>query len=210
MILRLLPAFFFGIIISLSLFWLMHFMISNDQKVLKKSDTLHMVDFVRLKQKQIFETKSRQKPEKKALEKKPVTPKMTVSKNSIQADSPNIEMPALDIPIQPGRFSGSVLSGLKMSSGIAMGSELIPLVRIPPKYPMRAAMGRIEGWVKVKFTITETGTVKDATVAESKPPRVFDRAALRAIVKWKFKPKMVDGKAVPQQALQLLEFRLVK
>ncbi len=210
MILRLLPAFFFGIVISLSLFWLMHFMISNDQKVLKKSDTLHMVDFVRLKQKQIFETKSRQKPEKKALEKKPVTPKMTVSKNSIQADSPNIEMPALDIPIQPGRFSGSVLSGLKMSSGIAMGSELIPLVRIPPKYPMRAAMGRIEGWVKVKFTITETGTVKDATVAESKPPRVFDRAALRAIVKWKFKPKMVDGKAVSQRALQLLEFRLVK
>lgn len=207
---RLLPAIAVGVTISLALFWLMNFMISNDQVALKKSETLHMVDFIRLKQESLFETKERHKPKKREPDQKPVTPKMSVAKNIVQADSPDIDMPNLDIPLQPSDFSGSLVGGLKMGSRLAMGAELMPLVRIPPKYPMRAAMDRVEGWVKVEFTITETGMVKDAIVAESKPPRVFDRAALRAIVKWKFKPKLVDGHPVSQRALQLLEFKLVK
>jgi len=210
MIQRLFPAITAGVAISLALFWLMNFMISNDQAVLKKSETLHMVDFIRLKHESLFETKERHKPKKREPDQKPATPKMSVAKNIVQADSPDIDMPNLDIPLQPSNFSGSLVGGLKMGSGIAMGAELMPLVRIPPKYPMRAAMDRIEGWVKVEFTITETGMVKDAIVAESNPSRVFDRAALRAIVKWKFRPKLVDGRPVSQRALQLLEFKLVK
>jgi protein TonB len=210
MIQRLSLALSAGIAISLALFWLMNFMISNDQAVLEKSETLHMVDFIRLKQESLFETKKRQKPKKREPDQKPATPKMSVAKAAIQADSPDIDMPNLEIPLQPSNFQGSLVGGLKMGSRIAMGAELMPLVRIPPKYPMRAAMDRVEGWVKVEFTITEIGIVKDAVVAASKPSRVFDRAALRAIVKWKFKPKLVDGRPVSQRALQLLEFRLVK
>jgi len=83
--------------------------------------------------------------------------------------------------------------------------DVIPLVRIPPQYPRKAAMAKIEGWVKVEFTITEEGTVTNPRVLEAKPPRIFDREALRAILKWKFKPKIVDGVRVPQIATQTID-----
>jgi protein TonB len=69
-------------------------------------------------------------------------------------------------------------------------------------------MSGIEGWVKVEFTITEAGTVKDAHVIESDPPRVFNREAIRAILKWKFKPRVVEGVAVERQATQVIDFSL--
>jgi protein TonB len=105
--------------------------------------------------------------------------------------------------------------GPKTSEGAPEGTgtvstNVIPLVRIPPTYPQRAASRRVEGWVKIEFTITTTGTVTDAVVVESKPAAMFDRAALDAIKKWKFKAKIVEGKAVEQRALQILQFKLSK
>ena len=118
-------------------------------------------------------------------------------------------MPNLDIPLQSSRFAGSVVGGIQMGKG-KISSNVIPLVRIPPQYPMRAARRNIEGWVKVEFTITESGTVKDAVVVESQPSDIFDQAALRAISKWKFKAKIIDGEAFEQRAIQVLQFKLSK
>jgi protein TonB len=50
--------------------------------------------------------------------------------------------------------------------------------------------------------------VKDARVVESEPPRVFNREAIRAILKWKFKPRVVDGVAVERRATQVIDFSL--
>jgi protein TonB len=75
-------------------------------------------------------------------------------------------------------------------------------------YPRDAAMQGVEGWVKVEFTITEIGTVKDPRVIDADPPRIFNREALRAILKWKFKPRVVDGVAVERQATQIIDFNL--
>lgn len=87
-------------------------------------------------------------------------------------------------------------------------SGVVPLLRVPPKYPARAASRQIEGWVKVEFTIQTDGTVDDAVVVASEPETIFDDAALTAISKWKFKEKIVNGVAVPQRALQKLQFKL--
>ena len=64
--------------------------------------------------------------------------------------------------------------------------------------------------VKVAFTITKEGRVANPRVLSSNPVGVFDKAALRAIKKWKFNPKMVDGQAVEQTAAQEITFRLSK
>jgi protein TonB len=88
--------------------------------------------------------------------------------------------------------------------------ELIPLVKIAPRYPRKAALAGKEGWVKVEFTVTELGTVADVKVLDSKPRRLFDRAAKRAILKWKFKPRVVDGKPVARRAVQVIEFKLAE
>ncbi|MDD5460796.1 MAG: energy transducer TonB [Methylococcales bacterium] len=87
-------------------------------------------------------------------------------------------------------------------------SGVVPLVRVPPKYPARAARRHIEGWVKVEFTITTDGSVADAVVISSEPESIFDDAALTAISKWEFKEKIVGGVAVPQRAVQKLQFKL--
>ncbi|MEI7994169.1 MAG: energy transducer TonB [Methylococcaceae bacterium] len=87
-------------------------------------------------------------------------------------------------------------------------SGVVPLFRVPPKYPARAASRHIEGWVKVEFTIQTDGSVDNAVVVGSEPEDIFNDAALTAINKWKFKEKRVNGVAVPQRAVQRLQFKL--
>jgi periplasmic protein TonB len=87
-------------------------------------------------------------------------------------------------------------------------SGVVPLVRVPPKYPARAADRHIEGWVKVEFTIQTDGSVENAVVVSSEPENIFDDAALTAISKWKFKEKIVNSVAVTQRAVQRLQFKL--
>ncbi len=188
----------------------MQFMIMNNQQGFKKTDNLKMVEFVRLKRETQLQTKDRKIPDKPPPKKQPPPPSMQVAQTSIsQQKIPDLAIPNLDLPLQTSRFSGPVVGGLQMGKG-KISTNLIPLVRIPPCYPMRAASRKIEGWVKVEFTITTTGTVKGAKVVESQPNTIFDRAALKAIVRWKFKPKTIDGEAFEQRSLQLLQFNLSK
>jgi len=90
----------------------------------------------------------------------------------------------------------------------AIVSGIVPLVKVGPIYPNRAASRGIEGWVRVEFTIRPDGSVADAVVVQAQPEAVFDDAALDAINQWQFKPKMVNGVAVPQRAGQQLQFKL--
>ena len=86
--------------------------------------------------------------------------------------------------------------------------DIIPVVVIRPMYPREAAISGTQGWVKIEFIITEAGTVKNPRVIEAQPPRVFNREAIRAILKWKFKPRVVDGIAVERRATQVIDFTL--
>ncbi|WP_341502846.1 TonB family protein [Gallaecimonas sp. GXIMD4217] len=86
-----------------------------------------------------------------------------------------------------------------------------PLVRIDPQYPPEAARDGVEGWVKLGYSVTEAGTVADIQVLDAEPRRTFDRAAVRALKKWRFQPKLVDGKPVSQPGQQVvLDFKLEK
>jgi len=96
----------------------------------------------------------------------------------------------------------------KASSAAAFETDVKPLFRMPPRYPRRAVRARLEGMVKIAFTITTNGSVQDPFVLESKPEKLFDQAALRAIRRWKFQPKQVSGKAVARRAIQNIRFSL--
>ena len=79
-----------------------------------------------------------------------------------------------------------------------------PLVRINPDYPPRAEQGGIEGWVQVRCTVTAAGTVRDAIVVASEPGETFDRAALDAIARWRYNPRVESGAPVERVGLQTL------
>lgn len=197
-----------GALVSLALFWLMQVMISNNQQGFKKTENLQMTEFVRLKRETKLQTKDREIPDEPPPEKRPPPPQMQMQQVHVtQNNVPQMDMPNLDIPLQTRNFSSSSMDGIQVGTG-GISTNVIPLVRIPPSYPMRAANRRIEGWVKVEFTITEEGTVKDAVVVDAQPAKVFDRAALRAIKRWKFKAKIIGGEAFEQRAVQVLQFKL--
>ena len=90
------------------------------------------------------------------------------------------------------------------NGGFQMGVDRdpIPLVRINPTYPPREQARGIEGWVLVRFTVTATGSVRDAVVIDSEPKSVFDRAALEAIGRWRYNPRVDRGLAVDRVGLQ--------
>ena len=221
---RLFVSILAGLTVTFGLFWLMQTMIMVNQKSFKKTDNLRMVEFVRLKRDTEPKIQERQIPKKPPPpEKRPPPPTMQAQRSQVQpVAQPSLNMPNLDIPLSTSRFSGSVVTGLSVSSGngpstsgLANGTgsidtNIIPLVRIPPRYPMRAANRRIEGYVTLEFTITKTGTVTDAVIVEAKPSTIFNRAALNALRKWKFKPKVVEGQTVEQRARQTLQFKLSK
>ncbi len=94
------------------------------------------------------------------------------------------------------------------SETTAPSSAVVALFRVPPEYPARAANRHIEGWVKVEFTVQTDGSVEDAVVVSAEPEDIFNDAALTAISKWRFKEKIVNGVAVPQRAVQKLQFKL--
>lgn len=205
---RIILSLFTGIAITLGLFWAMQYMISNNQQDLKKTDSLRMTEFVRYKRDSKIQSKDRLVPEKPKPKERPIQPKIqTHSAKVTQTALPDMDMPNLDIPLQSSNFGSSVLTGLQVGTG-KISTNVIPLVKIPPTYPMRASRRRIQGWVKVEFTITKEGTVKDAIVVASKPSSIFNSAALKAIKRWKFKPHIIAGEAYEQRAVQTLEFKL--
>lgn len=84
---------------------------------------------------------------------------------------------------------------------------LKPIVRVSPVLPKGMNAKNMEqGYVVVQFEVNEQGGVENPYVVESKPAKVYDREAIRAILKFKFAPQMVNGKPVRATARQTFEF----
>ena len=86
--------------------------------------------------------------------------------------------------------------------------EAVPIVRIDPQWPREALMDGTEGYVKFRVLIGPDGGVLDVEVTEAAPGRLFVRNALRAVRRWKFKPRIVDGVAVERWATTSIIFEL--
>jgi len=85
---------------------------------------------------------------------------------------------------------------------------LAPIVRVNPNYPNRAATNGIEGYVVVEFTVDRTGSVADVHVIKS-THRVFERPAIAAVYRWRYKPRVINGEAVNVTGVQTkLTFQL--
>lgn len=86
--------------------------------------------------------------------------------------------------------------------------EVSPLVDIPPEYPRRALAAGIEGQVTLQFTVNAEGRVENIRVLSAEPPGVFERAARRAVSRWRFAPRRENGVAVSREVSKTMNFRL--
>ena len=203
---RYISALLVGIGITLILFFIMQALIdSGDQQYRSDSDG-QIMEFVRIKDDESLSFKDRRKPKKPEPPKEPPPPpKMIVEKqvkptmNKIKIDIPNIDLPTI---AGGGPFLGN-WAGNPLAEG-----DVLPIVRIDPQWPREALVEGIEGYVIVEVLIAADGSVASAVVVESVPRRMFDRNVIRAVLKWKFKPRIVNGVPVERRAIQRLDFNL--
>ena len=102
-----------------------------------------------------------------------------------------------DSSVEVHRQRVQVVTKLRSDGGgFSTDGNYLPIVKVAPVYPRDAQTQGIEGYVVLEFVVTRTGRTADAVVVESSPPDVFDDAALNAVQKFRYKPRVVDGKPV--------------
>ena len=82
-----------------------------------------------------------------------------------------------------------------------------PMSQVAPAYPADLRKAKIEGVVTLLFLLNEEGRVEDARVENSSRPE-FEKPALDAIRKWRFRPGMKDGQAVRTYLRMPMRFRV--
>lgn len=199
---RYLVSFVLGLGVTFGLFWVMQALIGVKGE-LGEEGKQAVIEFVRLKREIVAQEKKRELPNKTPPQDEPPPPDMNLSQN-------------LRPDMTGEGFAPSFGGEMELDTGTGLGigaadQDAVPLVRVNPQYPIRAAQRGIEGWVEVEFTISRTGTVKDATVIGYYPSGIFNDAALRAIRRWKYNPKVEGGKAVERPGVVVrLNFQLPK
>ncbi len=110
------------------------------------------------------------------------------------------------LPVMNFAMSGPALKG-RYQVG-ELDTPLIPIVKIPPIYPAMAMRNNIQGWVKVRFLVTDKGQVKNIHVVKAVPKDIFNNSVIRCISRWKFKPGTIGGVPVNTMAETIIRFKL--
>ena len=172
-----------GVVVTLSLLFVMHLLIVTGKQALTKPRERANLEFVRVKRNEALNVEEFT-PEKPP--KPPETPP-----EAPPQDLDNINPDAPSVSIAPPTVDANTDIGGPGGMNIAEG-DYLPIVRVAPVYPARALSRGLEGYVDMSFTVTTAGTVKDPVVMFS-TSSLFERAAIRAVLKFKYKPRVVDG-----------------
>lgn len=194
---RLPLALVLGGLFTTSMFWLLWTLVGATIDAGDMTQATR-IDFSRMRRDTEVATKRDEKVERERPPPAPEMPRLAFSSGGIDNNVAQLS------PIIDAR---GAMSRLSMSAG--SDRDVIPLVRIAPDYPPRALSRGLEGWVQVQFTITATGMVRDPMVVNAEPRNIFDDAALRAIARWRYNPKVEGGVAVERVGVQtIIRFQL--
>jgi protein TonB len=172
-----------GIVVTLSLLFVMQLLIATGQKALTAPRERMQLDFVRVKRNEALNTQDI------VPEKPPKPPEVPPETPPQQLDNVDPTAPTINIPAPQVAADTSI--GGPGGMNIAEG-DYLPIVRVAPVYPARALSRGLEGYVDLSFTVTTAGTVRDPIIIFS-TSSLFERAATRAVMKFKYKPRVVDG-----------------
>lgn len=193
--------------ITFALFLVMQGLISSGTSVMVDAPVDKLVDFVDLTQQEDVQTKQRQPKKPPSAPEAPPkmeAPKTQIDPANLASDAGSFVDGNMDITPQMDADAG--LAGASTSDG-----EYLPIVKIAPQYPRTAAQRGIEGYVVLEFTVTALGTVTNVKVIEAEPATIFNQAAIAAAQKFKYKPKVVDGKPIDVPGVRnIIRFELEK
>lgn len=119
--------------------------------------------------------------------------------------------PAAETPAQKSAPAKPAAPPQHVQSGAAgRVQNIVPIRMDPPDYPREAAIAHKTGSVTVRFTVQTDGSTSDVHVIHAQPRKLFDKAAIRAVMHWRFKPYAVDGQPRPREVEQTIVFDLNK
>ncbi len=177
-----------GILVTIAVLFTMQVLIAQPQAKLDESGQRHFVDFVRVQREETVQRTERRRD-------KPVAPDAP-PQAAIQprVDSLDDTQVAVAIPTAPVDVGVDMsIAGLNL---VASDGDYLPIVKIAPVYPASARARGIEGSCLVEYTVTTTGSVKEARVVEANPPGIFNKVSIAAAMKFKYRPRVVDGEPI--------------
>jgi protein TonB len=191
---RLVTGLVVSLAVTLSLFWLMQYLIETADRSLNDDGAGNLVDFVRVKRDEAIERrqlKPKKPPPPEDAPPQPPTPQL----DNLDASAEKIAISA--VPVE---------TDIEMTGGFSLGvgeGDYLPIVKVAPIYPNRALTRGIEGYCVVQYTVTRQGTTKDPIVIEDQcTSSLFYQASLAAALKFKYKPRIMDGEAVEVPGVQ--------
>jgi len=179
-----------GIVVTFALLWLMQILIATGKDALTNSRDFRFVDFVRIKRDEVVNL-DEDKPEKPP---EPEQPPPEMPQPQVDpldtSNTVDISIGRMGMNLDPTRGNFAVVDG-----------DYLPIVKVAPIYPRRAQTRGLEGWCLLEFTVTKTGTVRDARAIEC-TSSLFQRASVNAAGKFKYKPRVVDGQEIEVPGVQ--------
>ncbi|KFZ30467.1 hypothetical protein IDSA_10420 [Pseudidiomarina salinarum] len=191
---RFLAALLLALLVTLGLFYLMQSLITGGEGAVSEPPRGSVLDFVRIKPDESVQEKERKPPRPPEPEQPP-------------PDLPQPQMDSVDAEQTDSGFdfSTQVSADSQLSGGLGLDTsdgEYLPIVKVQAVYPRRAMQRGIEGYVVVEFTVTRSGTVRDPRVVEAEPEGIFNQAAMDAVLKFKYKPRVIDGEPVEVEGVR--------
>lgn len=190
MIKRMIPALGAATLVTGGLFYVMQTLVAFDEVTIEEERQFRFIDVV--------EDIQEQPPQRleRTVEKPP-----EVEAPPPELDTPQVDMAGPDsMSLNIGRASvGSNVDMGGLDLGPSSDGDYLPLVRVQPQYPRRAQERGVEGYVIVELTVNADGTVSPESIQiiEADPKGYFERASRKAAAKFKYKPKVMNGKPMP-------------
>lgn len=171
-------------LVTVTLLWVMQYLIVTGVQAFTEERTFRFVDFVRVQRDERVETRDdRVERPPQAQPPPPMQPDRQLDDVDAGATTIAVSAPTISHDVSLGR------------EGFFSDGEYMPIVQVAPRYPPRAAERGLEGYVILEFTVTREGTVQNPAVVESSNS-VFDRPAMDAVLRFRYRPRVIDGEPV--------------
>jgi protein TonB len=168
--------------ITALLFVFMYSLIDIGDPELRKPFSMPQVSFVHVQPEEDLKIIIPKEPAPKLVDALPVSPSFV----------PDIQFDDIDGP----KWTEYIRDPIEGGSLLPSDRQLVIALGFPPEYPQSALRREIEGYAIVGFSVSKSGSVINPYIIESQPKGVFDRSALKGILKFKYKARMVDGHPV--------------
>jgi protein TonB len=188
---RLIVGAVLGFVVTAFLFVLMPALIENADKSLDETKIRKIAD-ITMPDVEIETNLKEVKPDKPE---DPEEPPPELDQPDIADVDPSPE--AVNMSPQISADVDIGIGGLGGSDG-----EYLPIVKVAPLYPRRANTRGIEGYCTVEYTVTKSGAIANAVAVDCQPEGYFESASIKAAMKFKYKPRVIDGEPIDVLGVQ--------